>query len=324
MADGRRTRWVAHDVYFLDEGLGQSMFERFGGVGVALWHGFIAACKKNHIEGQTSWSSDVEALTVFGLPGMPLVDLDGEPFKLDDWLDLLSDHKVIRRHQRGRRLKVTCTKWDRWQSAARKYRKAVDQAARRSGEGGVQVASTSPAGGLQADNRADTEPTQSTDRPDAAQQTRRSEHDFTATVPPRNGHDVGPKQAQMTDTDTDTEKTLASGKPTRPRDLIFEALVDVCGLAPDELTKSARGRVNVAAKELRDIGASPDGIRARARVHRTRWPNAELTPTSLATNYAQLGSSGNGRADVPCCPKCNQQMASHDDDICELVEAQHA
>lgn len=82
-------------------------------------------------------------------------------------------------------------------------------------------------------------------------------------------------------------------KPRKPRkpDLLFEALVDACGLNVDELTKSARGAVNKACAELREVGASPDGVRARAAVHRQRWPSAELTPSSLAKNYAQLGVS---------------------------------
>lgn len=113
------------------------------------------------------------------------------------------------------------------------------------------------------------------------------------------------------------------GKPPRKRDLLFETLVEVCGLNLDELTRSARGRVNVAARDLREIGASPESVRERARVHRKRWPEAELTPTSLSANYAQLGSSGNGSSGlrVATCPKCDQAMASHDADICEVVQA---
>ena len=77
----------------------------------------------------------------------------------------------------------------------------------------------------------------------------------------------------------------------RKRDEVFEALIDECGWNLDELTKSARGRVNKAAKELREVGASVEGIRARAEVHRRKWPDAELTPTSLAANYSHLGAS---------------------------------
>lgn len=124
MPDGRRTRWVAHDVYFLDAGLGEAMFDRFGGDGIALWHGFIAACKKNHVEGETTFANDVEALATFGVPGLAMRDNDGKAFTLADWLKLLSDHKVIRRTSRGRRVKVVCTKWARWQQSASRSREA--------------------------------------------------------------------------------------------------------------------------------------------------------------------------------------------------------
>lgn len=174
MADGRRTRWVAHDVYFLDDPLGTDIFDRFGAAGVALWHGFIAACKKNHVEGQVSFSTEPEALAVFGLPGMPLVDPDGEPFSLEAFFKLLGDHKVTRRSRRGRRVQVVCTRWTRWQQAARRHRKAERQ---------------------------------SGDRDDTDEQNRRSEAGNTGTVEAQSGHDVGRKQAQMTDTDTDINPT---------------------------------------------------------------------------------------------------------------------
>lgn len=180
MADGRRTRWVAHDVYFLDDGLGATMFERFGAAGIALWHGFIAACKKNHVEGEVSWSSDAEALLIFGLPGMPLVDSDGQTFELNDWLDLLSDHKVIRRTTRARRLKVACTRWARWQQAARRWRKAQQQGARRDEEG---------------------------------EQNGRSTPKNEDTVEAKYRHDRGALEAQMTDTDTDIEKPSSDVPP---------------------------------------------------------------------------------------------------------------
>lgn len=82
----------------------------------------------------------------------------------------------------------------------------------------------------------------------------------------------------------------ASNGSKKKRDHIFETLVDVCGYRLDELTKTARGRLNAAAKELREIGASPDGVRARAGVYRRRWPDIDLTPQGLVANYPQLGA----------------------------------
>ena len=197
MTDNRRTRWVAHDVYFLDDGLGATMFERFGAAGIALWHGFIAACKKNHVEGETSFTSEVDALLTFGLPGMPLVDLDGEPFALEDWLQLLSDHKVIRRTSRARRVKVACTKWGRWQQSARRSREADRKAEARAAEG---------------------------------EQTPRSEQEKAPPIHPRYEADVSPDTDLDLDTDTDLElhgadaptnvvvDAFSGGFPTRAKD----------------------------------------------------------------------------------------------------------
>ncbi len=100
-------------------------------------------------------------------------------------------------------------------------------------------------------------------------------------------------------------KPLASDKPTRPPDPIFESIIEACGLNLDELTKSARGATNRAAKELREVGATPDGIRARAKVHRKRWPDAECTPSSLAKNYAQLNAKS-----VPDGPRREPEFGS--------------
>jgi hypothetical protein len=120
------------------------------------------------------------------------------------------------------------------------------------------------------------------------------------------------------------DQTLAPPKATRKPDLIFDALVNVCGLNPGELTKSGRGALNRATSELREIGATPEGITARAKVHRQRWPGAELTPSSLAKNYAQLGvdPSRKIRA-VPspdACGKCKRPLLEHDVELCAILE----
>ena len=101
--------------------------------------------------------------------------------------------------------------------------------------------------------------------------------------------------------------TLAPDKPARDRDHIFEALIQACGLDIDELTSSARGAANKAAKELREVGASPDGIHARAKVYRQKWADRELTPSALARHYAQLGAKAKGP------PKAGSPVFGSDD-----------
>lgn len=104
------------------------------------------------------------------------------------------------------------------------------------------------------------------------------------------------------------------GKP-RKRDELFEALIEACGWDLDDLTPSARGRANRAAKELRQIGASPEGVRARAGVHRSKWPDMDVTPNSLATNYPSLGKSGPSESSA--CKHCGQDFKKrHDNRRC--------
>lgn len=101
------------------------------------------------------------------------------------------------------------------------------------------------------------------------------------------------KPASAQEPPVNPQGTLAPDKPApkrRTRDPIFDAVVSECGIDPSELTKSARGAVNTAVKQLRDIGATAEEIHARARRHREQWPDATLTPTSLAKHYAQLGA----------------------------------
>lgn len=78
----------------------------------------------------------------------------------------------------------------------------------------------------------------------------------------------------------------------RRRDEVFEAVAESCGLALDGLTKSARGQLNRAANELREVGAEPTEIRQRAAVYAERYRGATLTPTALAKHWPSLAGSG--------------------------------
>lgn len=85
----------------------------------------------------------------------------------------------------------------------------------------------------------------------------------------------------------------------RERDDLFETLVEVCYGAPYDqvrLTRSERGRVNAAVKELRAVGATADEVRKRAEAYRRRWPGVDLTPTALAANWTKLDVLPEARA----------------------------
>jgi hypothetical protein len=90
-------------------------------------------------------------------------------------------------------------------------------------------------------------------------------------------------------------KTLAStdGRTRKP-DPIWDALLEVCKIKPAEITVSARGAINRAAADLRQVGASPEAIRVRAATYRRKWPNVSLTPTAIARRWSEVGDEPAG------------------------------
>lgn len=96
-------------------------------------------------------------------------------------------------------------------------------------------------------------------------------------------------------TDTETETSIAPDKPTRARDEIFDAVAEACGIDVSELTKSARGSLNAAVKQLKDVDAIPGQVKVRAARYRRTYSDAALTPSALAKHWSALGGdSGNG------------------------------
>ncbi|HEY7823931.1 MAG TPA: helix-turn-helix domain-containing protein [Acidimicrobiia bacterium] len=75
---------------------------------------------------------------------------------------------------------------------------------------------------------------------------------------------------------------------TNKKDETFETLAEVCGISLTGLTRSARGQLNRAAKELREVEATPDMIRAKAKAYKAQYPNATLTPTALVKHWASF------------------------------------
>ena len=75
----------------------------------------------------------------------------------------------------------------------------------------------------------------------------------------------------------------------RARDSIWEALVAAWEHDPDTLTPSERGRVNKAAKELRDMNVSAEDITVRAAVFCQKYPDAgPPSPQALTGNWSAL------------------------------------
>lgn len=82
--------------------------------------------------------------------------------------------------------------------------------------------------------------------------------------------------------------SFGTQKRARKPDTIFDAVIASCGIDPTVLTASARGAVNKAVKELREVDATPETIVQVADAYRKKWPELSISPSALAKHYPAL------------------------------------
>lgn len=134
-----------------------------------------------------------------------------------------------------------------------------------------------------------------------------------------------PSRPERRTVGTSERRTSLPAEPANKGDQhreLFDALQEACGLTGQKLTRSEGGRIAKAAKDLREVGATPDEVHAKAAAYRRKWPDVELTPTALVSNWAQLESRAGPvrrvkRADH--CGECDQPLASHDDELHRIL-----
>jgi len=81
--------------------------------------------------------------------------------------------------------------------------------------------------------------------------------------------------------------TRAAAKP-RERNPLFDAVVEACGMAYEEMTPVQRRACGVAVAQLRAVKAQPEDVAWRAEVYRHKYRDAALTPHALANQWAAL------------------------------------
>lgn len=107
---------------------------------------------------------------------------------------------------------------------------------------------------------------------------------------------------------TRNEETPSVAEPeVGDRQRRFSVLADVCGLDVSNLTRNERGRLNDAEQQLREVGAEPAEIKAKAAAYRERFSDAALTPQGLVNNWGILDvkqTRGSPRREQFCdeCP----------------------
>ena len=111
---------------------------------------------------------------------------------------------------------------------------------------------------------------------------------------------------------------------TPKKDELFEAVASGCGIDWTQLTRTGRGQLNAATKELRDIGVTPDQVGGKASAYRKMYPDAPLTPNALVKHWASLTPVGqNRRSSKPSCEYCQQPLDDHDQQVCQAFGRFH-
>jgi len=110
-----------------------------------------------------------------------------------------------------------------------------------------------------------------------------SPSDVSADLPPRVGsRDTEPKKNQSLE-----QKERATKE--RKADPVWDGFVAWLGRAEPE-TRDERGKWNVAAKQLRDIGVDdPDEIVRRGRMYERTYQGAARTPNALVSRWGEFG-----------------------------------
>jgi hypothetical protein len=85
--------------------------------------------------------------------------------------------------------------------------------------------------------------------------------------------------------------------PTRKADDLFETVAQVCGISLDGITRTARGQLNKAVKELREVQATPNRSTTKPRHTAPNTPTPPSPqPPSPNTGPHSPSSNGNSNA----------------------------
>lgn len=116
--DKRRRQWQPIAVSVPYGKTGKALKARFGRDGLLVWILYLLACKTNWIQGQFSYSSEVDGWTKLGLYGM-------EPdFTLESFFKVTGQLKQTSRRRSGDLSDIVCTNWEAWAQEIKRERDA--------------------------------------------------------------------------------------------------------------------------------------------------------------------------------------------------------
>lgn len=263
MTDGRRSRWIASDVDLLASSMGEGLLDQFGAAGVGVWHAFTLACKRGLVPGQIRVRDDADALAQLGMAGCRLHDNDGNEWQLEALWTYLGHMKHVRRTRSARGTKIEWTRFADLEHDVKRQKEREKKARSRAMNSGDIDGTESGHATLDSDRDRDS------DKTEVLAPTARVEK--VELVP--------------------MSTAVPEAKKERPRDPVWDALIEVCGVDAKTIPVSKRGAYGKAVKELKGVDATPDEIRRRGANYVRRWGADKLTPSALVSHWAEVAQA---------------------------------
>lgn len=92
---------------------------------------------------------------------------------------------------------------------------------------------------------------------------------------------------ETTSSEVEPITTPKKTRKPRERNVIWDTLLDVCGVNPDNVNSSEASRYGRMVRVLNECNATPEEIRARAAVYQRKFPQATMTPSALVNRWSE-------------------------------------
>lgn len=76
-------------------------------------------------------------------------------------------------------------------------------------------------------------------------------------------------------------------KKIRERNPVWDSLLEVCGVNPDNVNSSEAARYGRMVKLLNECNATPEEIKIRASVYQRKFPQVNMTPSALVNRWSE-------------------------------------
>lgn len=301
MSDARRRQYFMVSVEVMQDPLGVCLQKEFGPAGIAAWVALLAAAKRSLVEGQITFASEADGWMQLGFPEPPGISLT-------EFLRTTGRMKQTRRRRRGGLTDVVLIRWGELQkSRPTRITHTRDDATTR-------IIHTSDTVITPLGHAGDTRRT-----PRGDERNPTSAPQIVTEISADCDGDAPPEIEIEIESENKREKQIQ----TRARDPLFDALVEVWGVSPADLTKPQQRQTGVAAAELRKMAVTPAEILVRGRLYRALPWNREgqrPSPSALVSHWAECVPAALERVDRKALDRELQQR-SMDAQLRAVMEA---